>query len=72
MDTKEAFDIIRVAIKDHQDKEGIPVVLALVDIAEELLSKLERIAVAAERSADTVMDNGPNSLPAIQVRDWNQ
>lgn len=71
MDLKLAFTVIRKAASEHPDKEGVPIILALVDVAEEIMSKLERIAVAAERSADTVMDNGPNSLPAIQVRDWN-
>lgn len=50
-DTKAAFDIIRKAAKEHPDKEGTPIALALIDVAEELLSKLERIAVATETLA---------------------
>ncbi len=66
MDMKEAFDIIRVAIKDHQDKEGIPVATALLTVAEELLSKLERIAVAAETSASAVGEH--YGIPAIWTK----
>ena len=48
-DTKQAFEIIRKAATEHPDKEGVPIALAIVDIAEEYLSTLKRIADASER-----------------------
>ena len=48
MDQKEAFTVIRKAASEHPDKEGVPIALALIDVVEELMSKLERIAVAVE------------------------
>lgn len=48
MDTKDKFEIIRQATRAHSDKEGIPVVLALVDIA-----------VAAERHLELAERNQP-------------
>jgi len=53
MDTKLAFQTIRggirADIKDGGlDRESAAMTLAMVDVVEELMSKLERIAVAAE------------------------
>ena len=56
--TKEAFDIIRKAVTTHPDKEGSPIALALIDVTEELLSKLERIAVATETLAQSSVVDG--------------
>lgn len=66
MNTQEAFDIIVKAINDHPDKEGVPIATALVIIAEELLSKLERIAVASETSASAVGEHC--GIPAIWTK----
>jgi hypothetical protein len=49
IDTKQAFETIRKAATEHPDKEGVPIALAIVDIAEEYLSTLKRIADASER-----------------------
>lgn len=48
-DLKDKFDMIRQAIKEHPDQGGSPLAFAALDVVEELLSKLERIAVAAEK-----------------------
>jgi hypothetical protein len=70
MDMKDKFEIIRQAIQADTHAEAKPVALAAIDIAEEFLSKLERIAVATEAVASTVMIS-PGSIPAVQTRDWN-
>lgn len=63
MDLKPQFNTIRAAIEDHPDKGGIAVALAALDIAEETLPKLERIAVATEALAGTIVEwDGRGSL----------
>lgn len=54
MTTDEAFATIRGGIRadvkdGHLDRESAAITLAMADVFEELMSKLERIAVAAER-----------------------
>lgn len=66
MDLKPKFDLIRLAIKTHPDKEGSPLALAALDITEEFLSKLERIAVATETVAQTV--SHAYDEPAVRTR----
>ena len=58
MTTDEAFEIIRVAIGNHPEKDGIPIATAILTITEELMSKLERIAVASETVANTTATDG--------------
>ena len=64
--TDQAFQIIRQAVSTHSDKESATVALAVVDIAEEFLSKLERIAVAVETTANNVGET--DGLPMIWTR----
>lgn len=53
MTTDEAFASLREGvqkdIKDGFDQDSANMALAIISVAEELLSKLERIAVTAER-----------------------
>lgn len=65
-DLKPQFDIIRAAIKDHPDKSGTPLAIAALDVIEETMSKLERIAVATEAVAQTV--NYAFGEPAVRIR----
>jgi len=53
MDQKEAFDTLKNGVqrdvKDGFDRQSADMALAMITVVEELMSKLERIAVAAER-----------------------
>lgn len=53
MDQKEAFDTLKNGVqrdvKDGFDRQSVDMALAMITVVEELMSKLERIAVAAER-----------------------
>lgn len=54
---KAQFDLMRVMVrrdmKDGHDRDSAAMASAMIDVAEELMSKLERIAVAAETIANT-------------------
>ena len=65
--TDQAFQTIRQAVSTHSDKEGATVALAVLDIAEEFLAKLDRIAFAAETLAETTATDSYGGHPFIRT-----
>lgn len=64
MDQKEVFATLRDGVKRDTkdnafDRDATAMALAMISVAEELLSKLERIAVAAERHLELAERNQP-------------
>jgi hypothetical protein len=66
MTTDEAFATLRAGVTKGHDRDAAAMALAMITVADAMMSKLERIAVASETLAGTVGEH--YGIPTIWTK----